>query len=88
MKKKIADFITKWISQGYPDGIPDEAPSRLEAFNKVGTYRMICIALMKNDHTLKGLGFSRPECQLYNMLKRKELIERGAILPSPQMELF
>jgi predicted phosphoadenosine phosphosulfate sulfurtransferase len=68
--------------------MPDEAPSRLESFNKVGSYRLICIALMKNDHTLKALGFSRPECLLYNALKRDELICRGKIIPSTQGELF
>jgi hypothetical protein len=34
---------------------------------------------MKNDVTLKTLGFGRPACPLYSALKRQELIARGTI---------
>jgi predicted phosphoadenosine phosphosulfate sulfurtransferase len=79
MKRKINTYINRWRSQGYPEGLPDEAPAPLESLNKVGSYRLICIALMKNDVTLKTLGFSRPLCPLYSALKRQELIARGTI---------
>lgn len=91
MKKKINTYINRWLSQGYPDGLPDEAPAPLEALNKVGSYRLICTALMKNDVTLKTLGYSRPACPLYSALKRQELIARGTILssePDPQAPMF
>ena len=79
MKQKIKSYIRKWESQGYPEGIPDEAPHRLEHLNKVGSYRQICIAIMKNDFALKSLGFNRETCLAYQTLKRQELIQRGKI---------
>jgi predicted phosphoadenosine phosphosulfate sulfurtransferase len=90
MRRKIAEYIHKWTSRGYPDGIPDEAPRRLEDSNKVGTYRLICIAILKNDVALKTLGFNRTPCNLYMELKRSELIAKGKIVSelSRQLSLF
>lgn len=90
MRQKIDAYVAKWKSRGYPDGIPDDAPRRLEEDGKVGTYRLICIAILKNDVTLQTLGYSRPPCMLYNQLKRAELLEKGKIFcdPSPQKEMF
>lgn len=77
MKDKINQYIRTWVGRGYPDGIPDEADLVLESLGKVPSYRVICKAIMMNDHSLKSLGFSRPECAAYNALKRVELQERG-----------
>jgi predicted phosphoadenosine phosphosulfate sulfurtransferase len=77
MRAKIQAYVDKWLTQGYPDGIPDEAPSRLEDLNKVPSYRLICKAIIKNDYALQTLGYSRQPCELYNILKRKELLARG-----------
>jgi predicted phosphoadenosine phosphosulfate sulfurtransferase len=70
--------------------MPDEAPRRLEDHNKVGTYRLICIAILKNDVSLKTLGFNRQPCNLYTELKRAELLAKGRIVsePSRQLRLF
>jgi len=78
----------KWESRGYSDGIPDEAPLRLEALNKAPSYRMICIAIMKNDKQLKTLGYSREKCHAYTDIKKEELIRRGVILPDMQKDLL
>lgn len=87
MRKRIEAYIRNWTSKGYPDGLPDEAPRRLEEANKVGSYRQICIALMKNDWNLLTLGNSRPPCQIYMSLKRAELIAKGKISASqPEQE--
>jgi predicted phosphoadenosine phosphosulfate sulfurtransferase len=76
MKNKIIRYIRKWEKQGYENGIPDEAPAKLEALNKVPSYRMICKAILKNDLALISLGFSKPKSKAYSMLKRIELNER------------
>lgn len=90
MRRRISAYIRKWQSSGYPDGMPDEAPRRLEDAQRVGTYRLLCIAILKNDVTLQTLGFSRPPCLLYNQLKRAELLSKGRIVSEPprQRELF
>lgn len=76
MKRKIMSYINKWKLQGYKNGIPDEAPSNLEALVKVPSYRQICRAILKNDINLISLGYSKPNSEAYNMLKRIEINER------------
>ena len=88
MRNKISSYIKSWKRRGYPDDIPDEAPRRLEESFRVPSYRMLCIAIMKNDRHLLILGYSRPPCSIYNEIKRKELTEKGKIIPNPQKRLF
>lgn len=76
MRQKIEQYITKWESQGYPAGIPDAADVRLEALNRVPSYRHICKAILKNDIFLTSLGYSRPDCEAYGTIKRIEIEER------------
>ena len=78
MKTKILKYIEKWERRGYEDGIPDEADPKLEGLGKVPSYRMICKAILKNDVALTSLGYTRPKCDSYNILKRIELAERKA----------
>ena len=77
MKKKILSYIKSWQSKGYSSGIPDEAPTRLEAANKVPSYRQICRAIMRNDLALTTLGFSRPKTGAYMALKKIEIEARN-----------
>lgn len=77
MKQKILDYIKTWEYKGYSNGIPDEAPLRLEQLNKVPSYRKICIAILKNDVCLTSLGFSKSKCELYSELKRIEIEQRN-----------
>ena len=76
MKNKIKNYIAKWKKQGYENGLPDEAPAKLEALNKVPSYRMICKAILKNDLCLTSLGYSKPKSEMYNLLKRIEINSR------------
>jgi len=76
MKNKIKKYITKWEKQGYENGIPDTAPSRLELMGKVPSYRMICRAIMRNDLALTTLGYSKPKSHYYNLLKKIEIESR------------
>lgn len=87
MRHKILSYVHKWERRGYPDGIPDEAPTLLEKACRVPSYRAICLAIMRNDVTLQSLGYTREPCRTYMDLKRVELIARGKILPSPQLEI-
>lgn len=77
MRQKIIQYISKWETQGYPSGIPDEAPRKLEQLNKAPSYRQICMAILKNDTHLTTLGYSRPNCEMYGAMKRVELEERA-----------
>jgi len=85
-KSNIKKYIIDWERKGYPDGIPDEAPSELERRGLVPSYRMICIAIMKNPNNLESLGFARPKCKIYQEIKREEIYNRETI--NKQFKLF
>jgi predicted phosphoadenosine phosphosulfate sulfurtransferase len=77
MKSKIMSYVAKWEQQGYPNGIPDEADPRLEVLGKAPSWRWICRSIMRHDVALKDLGFARPKCEYYNMIKRAEIAARN-----------
>lgn len=83
MRKKINNYVLDWERKGYFNGIPDEAPARLEALNKVPSYRMICKAILKNDISLKTLGLIQIKPPSYHEFKKIEL----GIKPSNQLKL-
>lgn len=70
-------YIPMWMARGYENGLPDKAPARLEAAGRVPSFRRICKAILKNDVAMVSLGYSRPPCEAYNIIKRMELQERG-----------
>ena len=76
MKKDIKEYIKTWEERCYSNGIPDEVPTRIAQLNKAPSYRQICIAILKNDHSLKTLGFSERKSRYYHILKRMELDAR------------
>ena len=85
MKQKIQKYISDWQKKCYKDGIPDQAPLRLEQLDKVPSYRILVKAILKNDVTLKSLGFIEKKCNMYHHLKRVELENRN---PTKQTKLF
>jgi predicted phosphoadenosine phosphosulfate sulfurtransferase len=76
MKTKINKYIREWETKCYYNGIPDEAPLRLEQLNKVPSYRQICIAILKNDFSLKTLGLPQNKIPVYHEFKKIELSQR------------
>lgn len=76
--KRIRTWVAGWEKKGYPNGIPDEAPENLEAMGRVPSWRLVCVAIMRNDHALQTLGFSRQPCRIYTELKRIEISARVA----------
>jgi predicted phosphoadenosine phosphosulfate sulfurtransferase len=86
MKQKITEYIRTWEKRCYHNGIPDEAPAVLEQLNKVPSYRKICLAILRNDITLSSLGYSKPICKSYVLLKRIEIDARPQA--NRQLKLF
>jgi predicted phosphoadenosine phosphosulfate sulfurtransferase len=85
-RKIIELYIKKWEKRCYTEGIPDEAPFELENHGIVPSYRLICIALMKNPNNLEKLGIARTKCSLYNDIKRIEIYNREN--KNKQLNLF
>lgn len=79
----IKSYIRLWENRCYPGGIPDEVEASIN--DLVPNYKMICIAIMKNDYALKSLGFTPKFSNYYSELKRLELAQRGV---SIQLKLF
>ena len=67
----------EWKRRGYPNDIPDEVPLRLMQLSLAPSYKAICIAILKNDHAMKSLGFTPPDSQYYTALKRIEIQGRN-----------
>lgn len=84
MIEKIEAYIKTWEMRCYSDGIPNECPPRLTQLNKVPSYKQICSAILKNDTSLKTLGFSSVKGAFYSSLKRVEIEQRI----SAQQDLF
>lgn len=73
MVNKILNYIDTCEKRCYKDGIPDEAPLELESRSLVPSYRCIAKAILKNDPSLKSLGFTPTKSKYYHDLKKKEL---------------
>lgn len=73
MKTKIIKYIRMWEERCYFNGIPDEAPKELEVRGLVPSYKRIAIAILKNDVSLKSLGFTPKTSKFYKIYKTEEL---------------
>ncbi len=67
-----------WRGRCY-ECIPDEVPAKIAKVNKAPSYKSIAIAILKNDHLLKSLGFSGSDSDLSELLKRRA---------RPQIDMF
>lgn len=68
--------MSLWMQRGYQDGIPDEVPDRLMELNKAPSYKSLVIAILKNDISLKTLGYSNPFSECYHEIKKQEIVTR------------
>lgn len=69
-KNKVAVFLHWWQDRGYPNGIPDQADTQLEAARKVPSWRRICKALLRNDYWCKGLSFTQTKSEAYTRYQK------------------
>jgi len=69
--------LKEWEAKGYIGGIPDEAPLRLMELNKAPSYKQVCIAILKNDISLKSLGLTPKKSIYYSILKKIEIEGRN-----------
>jgi predicted phosphoadenosine phosphosulfate sulfurtransferase len=72
MKQKIDNYIYSWNKKGYIE-IPDEGDKRLEDLNKIPSYKKICLAILKNDYSLKTLGLTQTKAEVYHDFKKIQL---------------
>ena len=79
MKEKILQYIKIWKARGYSEGLPDAAPIELENRNKVPSYRRICLAILRNDYSLKTLGLTTPKSKYYSAYKKIEIDGRKSV---------
>lgn len=73
-KNKIAVYINWWKKHGYENGIPDEAPLKIENAGKAPSWRRVCKTLLKNDYWCKYMGFSPTKTSAYK--KYEDLMKR------------
>jgi len=85
MREKIEKYIRDWESKCYFNGIPDEAPNEIN--HLVPSYKRIALAILKNDVSLKTLGFTPNVSPYYSELKKIEISQRPNHKPI-QLTLF
>jgi len=78
MQEKIKKYINIWKLRGYPKDIPDSVPEKLMQLKLAPSYKAICLAILKNDHTMKDLGYTPKKSKWYSKLKQIEIEERNA----------
>lgn len=86
-KNKIAVFLKWWEGRGYPNGIPDAAPRRLEVGRKAPSWRRICKVLLRQDWWCKGLSFSQHRSATaydrYREVMKNRRMQWGIMPPRP-----
>lgn len=80
---KFKVFLKWWKLRGYPDGIPDEAPTVLEAKRTAPSWRRLCKVLLRNDYWCKGLAFTQPKSAAYG--RYLEMKKNNTLLKAPKM---
>jgi len=70
---KVRQYLESWKGKGYLEDIPDEVPDVLSELNKAPSYKAIAVAILKNDPSLRSLGFTPKVSVYYKELKRIEI---------------
>jgi len=76
MRNKLRKYMTSWKRRGYKNGIPDIVPDVLMDLKLAPSYKAMCIAILKNDHSMKSLGLTPRKSEYYNALKKIEIDNR------------
>ena len=84
MIKEVNNFVKTWEGRCYKGGIPDDVPPEL--FHRAPSYKMIAMAILKNDVSI--IGVERKPCEAYIKLKRYEISKRPGFKPTNQLTLF
>jgi predicted phosphoadenosine phosphosulfate sulfurtransferase len=76
-KAKVDVHRKWWMDRGYPNGIPDQADTHLEAKREAPSWRRVCKSILRNDYWCKGLGFTQHKTGAFDrylrmMAKRRE----------------
>lgn len=72
-----------WVDRCYCSDIPDEVPAKLMAQNRAPSYKAVAMAILKNDHKLRSLGFGEQEPEwIMQMVRNQQRAQCG------QLELF
>jgi len=77
-QERVAEYVRRWRTMGYPEGIPDTVPERLAALGLAPSWQSVALALLKNDLHLTALGFSAPTSKWYSAIKHLEIQRREA----------
>lgn len=70
--QKIENYVKTWEGRCYLNGIPDEVPKKVQESMRAPSYKTIAIAILSNDHCLKGLGFSGKQSDLWKAFKCRD----------------
>lgn len=76
--QRIARYRETWLKRCYSD-LPDEVPPLLAKSMRAPSYKAIAIALLRNDHCMKSLGFVPDQSCYY-----KEIVSRRKQTEKPQ----
>lgn len=86
MYQRIIEYIETWEKRCYADGIPDEVPDEIS--DRVPSYKRIAMAILRNDISLKSLGFTPRFSEAYYQLKKIEIEARGKEVKYIQTKMF
>lgn len=67
--QNIDKYVSTWRTRCYKNDIPDSVPQLLLESGRAPSYRAIALAILKNDHALRTLGFAAPTSSYYHELK-------------------
>lgn len=54
---RVERYVLLWEGRCYSAGVPDEVPEKLASSLRVPSYKALALAILRNDHCLKSLGF-------------------------------
>lgn len=69
---RVENYIKTWKNRYYSNGIPEEVPHKVMKVNAAPSYKAIAIAILKNDITLKSLGYYIDETELSKLLMKSK----------------